>query len=327
MSNRKTQKIQVWDSYGSGFWHAMGFLSFILLILGGATFLFAGMRILYGDRWFVWFILAACGLASIAFSVFCMSLFPSWGSLVRRIRLAEARMEGAMSISEINRYEERENRRGSEIKDTVTESVGRVGRDILETKERVSNVESGIKGMSQDIKDLVRQAVQDVMVDPARDRRLNNLASDLEKMMEKKIEDIGLSVRDLQTQMAYQNETMLLALSKMGQGAGSSEMSSPLPEQNSGMSPEGFGFTPPSDWNPPASPSPSVPAGKPSSPAKPESPGPFSGTEKPTAGIPDDDVIPDPLGEDEVPGDMDDDPDGEPDLDSPDEAPIPADYF
>lgn len=320
MSDKKVRKVQIWDSYGSGFWHVMAFLSFLLLILGCITFLFAGTRILYGDRWFVWFILAACGLISVSFSIFCMSLFPSWGSLVRRIRLAEARMEGAMSISEINRYEEREDRRGTELKETVTESVGRVGRDLLETKERMANMESGMRGMPQDIKAVVSQAVKDVMVDPARDRRLDNLANDLERMMKKKIDDIGITVHDLQTQLAYQNDVMLRALSSMKTSAEPSEDSSRFFSSAPDFKPEDFAgsskdFTGSSkvddvDFSPNEAP------------------------EKPKDTAEEDDIIPTPFNDDTWDDiTISDDEDGEPDFDDGDEAPesedapLPDDYF
>lgn len=320
MGDKKVRKVQIWDSYGSVFWHVMAFLSFLLLILGCITFLFAGTRILYGDRWFVWFILAACGLISVSFSIFCMSLFPSWGSLVRRIRLAEARMEGAMSISEINRYEEREDRRGTELKETVTESVGRVGRDLLETKERMANMESGMRGMPQDIKAVVSQAVKDVMVDPARDRRLDNLANDLERMMKKKIDDIGITVHDLQTQLAYQNDVMLRALASMKTSEEPSEDSSRFfssapdfkPGDFAGSSKDFAGSSKVDDVD--------------------FSPNEAPENHKDTAE--EDDIIPTPFNDDTWDDiTISDDEDGEPDFDdgdeSPesDEAPLPDDYF
>ena len=315
MGDKKVRKVQIWDSYGSGFWHVMAFLSFLLMILGCMTFFFAGTRILYGDRWFVWFILAACGLISVSFSIFCMSLFPSWGSLVRRIRLAEARMEGAMSISEINRYEEREDRRGTEIKETVTESVGRVGRDLLETKERMANMESGMRGMPQDIKAVVAQAVRDVMVDPSRDRRLDNLAQDLERMMKRRIEDIGVTVHDLQTQLAYQNDVMLRALASMNASGESSE--------DSGR----YFSVPESKVNEPIGDDKAEPDSKVDN---------GGGDEKiqaeKTAAV-EDDAIPSPFDSDDWDDIVKDDEDGEPDFDEGDEAsgtaeaPLPEDYF
>ena len=204
----KTKNVHIWDGYGVGFWQMMTVLSMVLLVLGSMSFVFAGLRILYGDRWFMWFVIAGAGLAGVAFSIFCISLFPKWGTLVRRIRLAEARMEGAMAISEINRYEEREDRRSTEIKDRMAESLGRVGRDILDTREKVDNLDAKLQGVTVSLQSYIVKAVKDITSTQARDRKLDNMMMELEHMVGKKISDLDQVVKNLQTQMAYQGEIM-----------------------------------------------------------------------------------------------------------------------
>lgn len=216
----QSKKVYIWDGYGVGFWQVMTVLSVILLVLGSVTFVFAGLRILYGDRWFMWFILGGCGIAGIAFSIFCISLFPKWGTMVRRIRLAEARMEGAMSISEINRYEEREDRRSSEIKDRMTESLGRVGRDVLDTREKVDNLEARIQGMSTSLQSYIIKAVKDINASQGRDRKLDDMMTELDRMVGRRISDIDQVVKDLQTQMAFQNDILARSMVQNAQPVG-----------------------------------------------------------------------------------------------------------
>ena len=204
----KTKNVRIWDGYGVGFWQMMTVLSITLLVLGAMTFVFAGLRILYGDRWFMWFVIAGCGIAGVAFAIFCISLFPKWGTLVRRIRLAEARMEGAMAISEINKYEEREDRRSTEIKDRMAESLGRVGRDILDTREKVDNLDAKLQGVNSSLQSYIIKAVKDITSAQARDRKLDNMMMELEHMVGKRISDLDQVVKNLQTQMAYQSEIL-----------------------------------------------------------------------------------------------------------------------
>lgn len=145
--SRKTSKS--WESYGVAFWITMTVSSAIMAILGLVTFSFALLRILYGDVWFMWFVLAIAGAGAFSLAVFCFDLFPTWAGIVRTIRLSDARIAGAMSISQINKYEEREDRRTAEVKDKVQESYNKVGKDVLATQKQVSEMDDKLSKMFQ----------------------------------------------------------------------------------------------------------------------------------------------------------------------------------
>lgn len=138
-----------WESYGVAFWITMTVSSAIMAILGLVTFSFALLRILYGDVWFMWFVLAIAGAGAFSLAVFCFDLFPTWAGIVRTIRLSDARIAGAMSISQINKYEEREDRRTAEVKDKVQESYNKVGKDVLATQKQVSEMDDKLSKMFQ----------------------------------------------------------------------------------------------------------------------------------------------------------------------------------
>ena len=113
-----------------------------------------------------------------------------------------------MAISEINKYEEREDRRSTEIKDRMAESLGRVGRDILDTREKVDNLDAKLQGVNSSLQSYIIKAVKDITSAQARDRKLDNMMMELEHMVGKRISDLDQVVKNLQTQMAYQSEIL-----------------------------------------------------------------------------------------------------------------------
>lgn len=126
-----------WESYGTAFWMIMAASSAVMALLGLVVFGIAVLRLLFGGVWYFWGALAVTGAGAFALSVFCLDLFPSWASVVRTIRLSDARMAGAMSIAQINKYEEREDKRTTDMKDTVQESYTKVGKDVISTQQKV----------------------------------------------------------------------------------------------------------------------------------------------------------------------------------------------
>lgn len=143
MSNKIKEKRteKKWESYGTAFWMTMAAASAFVALLGLITCGFALLHILFGEYGFIWIILTAAGAGAFALAVFCLDLFPTWAGVVRTIRLTDARIEGAMSIAQINKYEEREDRRTSEVKDKVQEGYAKVGKDVLATQTKVEAIE------------------------------------------------------------------------------------------------------------------------------------------------------------------------------------------
>ena len=185
-----------WETYGVAFWVIMAIVSAIMALLGLVTFGFALLRIIYGDRWFMWFILAASGAGAFALSVFCFDLVPTWASIVRTIRLSDARIAGAMSISQINKYEEREDRRTAEVKDKVQESYTKVGKDVLSTQKQVSEMDIKLSRMLESIENY-----QNATSSPDSFKSVENSIATLNKRLENYITLTEKSIRSLDSQL------------------------------------------------------------------------------------------------------------------------------
>lgn len=196
---KKTEKnsSKSWEAYGVAFWVIMAIVSAVMALLGLVTFGFALLRILYGDHWFMWFILAASGAGAFALSVFCFDLFPTWASIVRTIRLSDARMAGAMSISQINKYEEREDRRTAEVKDKVQESYTKVGKDVLSTQKQVSEMDIKISRMLKSIENY-----QNATSSPDSFKSMESSIATLNKRLENYINLTEKSIRSLDSQLS-----------------------------------------------------------------------------------------------------------------------------
>ncbi len=186
-----------WETYGVAFWVIMAIVSAIMALLGLVTFGFALLRILYGDRWFMWFILAASGAGAFALSVFCFDLFPTWASIVRTIRLSDARIAGAMSISQINKYEEREDRRTAEVKDKVQESYTKVGKDVLSTQKQISEMDVKLSRMLESVENY-----QNATSSPDSFKSVENSIATLNKRLENYITLTEKSIRSLDSQLS-----------------------------------------------------------------------------------------------------------------------------
>lgn len=216
MGKKNNEKL--WADYGTAFWKGMMFVSFALLSLSILFLLVIGINLIFGDyinlfnEAVFWIILIGFGIFSLSLSIFCINIFPSWGNLVRRLRLSDARMEGAMSISEINRYEERENRRSSELKETVTGSVNQLGRDLINTKEQLSNIETKVQNMSSNIQEYISATIKDILDQKNSPKPITNMVAELESLMDIKIQKLDKSFQDLQTQIAFQNDDILKKL-------------------------------------------------------------------------------------------------------------------
>lgn len=195
MSKNKDKKKKTpksWESYGVAFWITMSVTSVIMAMLGLVTFSFALLRILYGDFWFMWFVLAAAGAGTFALSFFCFDLFPVWAGFVRTIRLADARIAGAMSISQINKYEEREDRRTAEVKEKVQESYSKVGKDVLVTQKHVTEIDDKISKMYQAIESYQRAASSADAL-----KSIENSMDAMSRKLEKYTEETDRTIRKL----------------------------------------------------------------------------------------------------------------------------------
>ena len=193
MGIKKKEELKLngkWETYGTAFWISMAVSSGIMALLGLVTFVFSVAKLLFGSFEPMWCVLAAAGAGAFALAVFCLDLFPSWAAVVRTIRLANARIEGAMSIQEINKYEERENRRTTDVKDTVQESYTRVGKDVMATQSKVDALD---QKFSSYMSNMVNN--NDVF------KELRNEIAALNRRLEASIESTNRSVRTLQNDL------------------------------------------------------------------------------------------------------------------------------
>ncbi len=179
-----------WESYGAAFWMVMAASSALMAVLGLAVFGISAFRVLFGGVWYFWGALAITGAGAFALSVFCLDLFPSWASVVRTIRLSDARMAGAMSIAQINKYEEREDRRTTDVKDTVQESYTKVGKDVISTQQKVDALDqkfSQYMTASADTSSIFRE--------------LRNEIAAINRKIESSIESTNRTVRTLKEEL------------------------------------------------------------------------------------------------------------------------------
>lgn len=193
MGIKKKEELKLngkWETYGTAFWVSMAVSSGVMALLGLVTFVFSVAKLLFGSFEPMWCVLAAAGAGAFALAVFCLDLFPSWAAVVRTIRLANARIEGAMSIQEINKYEERENRRTTDVKDTVQESYTRVGKDVMATQSKVDALD---QKFSSYMSNMVNN--NDVF------KELRNEIAALNRRLEASIESTNRSVRTLQNDL------------------------------------------------------------------------------------------------------------------------------
>lgn len=185
-----------WESFGVAFWITMTVSSAIMAILGLVTFSFALLRILYGDIWFMWFVLATAGAGAFSLAVFCFDLFPTWAGIVRTIRLSDARIAGAMSISQINKYEEREDRRTAEVKDKVQESYSKVGKDVLATQKQVTEMDDKLSKMLQAFENY-RNAAREADAY----KNIESSMDAINRKLEKYVSDTDRAINNLKNQM------------------------------------------------------------------------------------------------------------------------------
>lgn len=185
------------NSYGSAFWVSMTLASLAVGLLGAVTFAFAVLRIIYGDVWYMWFVLAAAGAGALLLASFCSDLLPYWATTVREMRLLNARISGAMSVSQINKYEEREDKRNTDIKDSMTESFSRVGQDIVSLRSQVAVNDSK---MNEIIKTL--EEFKKTTSDADYLKQVQDAMKTMSKKLEKYSDYTNSSIKDLQSQIA-----------------------------------------------------------------------------------------------------------------------------
>lgn len=145
----------------------------------------------------MWYVLAFAGAGALWLSSFCLDIFPSWASFVRKMRLLDARMSGAMRVSAITKYEEREDKRTSDITDKVTESFSRVGQDIVSLRSQVAENDSK---MNEIIKTL--EAFKAKTQEPNYLKQVEDSMKTMSKKIERYSDFTNSAIRDLQNQIA-----------------------------------------------------------------------------------------------------------------------------
>lgn len=196
MKNRKKKKKDI-NSYGSAFWLSMTLSSLVVGLLGAVTFAFAVLRIIYGDVWYMWFVLALAGAGALLLASFCTDLLPYWAKTVREMRLLNARMSGAMSVSQINKYEEREDRRNTDIKDSMTESFSRVGQDIVSLRSQVAENDSKMNEIMKTLQEFKKTTSDADYI-----KQVEDAMKTMSKKIEKYSDYTNSSIKDLQNQIA-----------------------------------------------------------------------------------------------------------------------------
>lgn len=201
MKDKKKKKKDI-NSYGSAFWLSMTLSSLVVGILGAVTFAFAALRIIYGDVWYMWFVLALAGAGALLLASFCTDLLPYWAKTVREMRLLSARMSGAMSVSQINKYEEREDRRNTDIKDSMTESFSRVGQDIVSLRSQVAENDSKMNEIMKTLQEFKKTTSDADYI-----KQVEDAMKTMSKKIEKYSDYTNSSIKDLQNQLAISKNT------------------------------------------------------------------------------------------------------------------------
>ena len=196
MKDKKKKKKDI-NSYGSAFWLSMTLSSLVVGLLGAVTFAFAVLRIIYGDVWYMWFVLALAGAGALLLASFCTDLLPYWAKTVREMRLLNARMSGAMSVSQINKYEEREDRRNTDIKDSMTESFSRVGQDIVSLRSQVAENDSKMNEIMKTLQEFKKTTSDADYI-----KQVEDAMKTMSKKIEKYSDYTNSSIKDLQNQIA-----------------------------------------------------------------------------------------------------------------------------
>ena len=201
MKDKKKKKKDI-NSYGSVFWLSMTLSSLVVGLLGAVTFAFAALRIIYGDVWYMWFVLALAGAGALLLASFCTDLLPYWAKTVREMRLLSARMSGAMSVSQINKYEEREDRRNTDIKDSMTESFSRVGQDIVSLRSQVAENDSKMNEIMKTLQEFKKTTSDADYI-----KQVEDAMKTMSKKIEKYSDYTNSSIKDLQNQIAISKNT------------------------------------------------------------------------------------------------------------------------
>ena len=201
MKDQKKKKKDI-NSYGSAFWLSMTLSSLVVGLLGAVTFAFAALRIIYGDVWYMWFVLALAGAGALLLASFCTDLLPYWAKTVREMRLLSARMSGAMSVSQINKYEEREDRRNTDIKDSMTESFSRVGQDIVSLRSQVAENDSKMNEIMKTLQEFKKTTSDADYI-----KQVEDAMKTMSKKIEKYSDYTNSSIKDLQNQIAISKNT------------------------------------------------------------------------------------------------------------------------
>ena len=111
-------------------------------------------------------------------------------------------MSGAMSVSQINKYEEREDRRNTDIKDSMTESFSRVGQDIVSLRSQVAENDSKMNEIMKTLQEFKKTTSDADYI-----KQVEDAMKTMSKKIEKYSDYTNSSIKDLQNQIAISKNT------------------------------------------------------------------------------------------------------------------------
>ena len=132
-------------------------------------------------------------------------------------------MSGAMSVSQINKYEEREDRRNTDIKDSMTESFSRVGQDIVSLRSQVAENDSKMNEIMKTLQEFKKTTSDADYI-----KQVEDAMKTMSKKIEKYSDYTNSSIKDLQNQIAISKKTEA-SLSSSETTANTPPITSPAP--------------------------------------------------------------------------------------------------
>lgn len=143
------------ESYDSKFWIVSMFVMIALGLAAIAISALSVLRVQDASNPFSWVVVFFFCLAVAIIAYSSSRIFGTWGMMLRRLRLMEERFKGAMSVSAINAYEERENKRKADMEDVIAERMGDIRQTINTNMQKYkSDIGEMYKQSNKELKDL-----------------------------------------------------------------------------------------------------------------------------------------------------------------------------
>lgn len=124
---------------------------------------------LFSDGPSMWLLLFIQGMFCVTASLFSLRLLPRWAGMLRRHRLVDERLKGAIGAENVSRYIQADEERGRALMDNISQKQEEVGRNLA---RRIGNTNEMLR-RNNEVMDLLKASVADMskrlseMADPA----------------------------------------------------------------------------------------------------------------------------------------------------------------